>query len=92
MRVYVKGSGDKTIVMLSGWGTDSPLDDFIPLADKLSYDYRVVALEYFGYGVSDITTDERSNEIMVQEIRTTLSELKIKPLYVLMAPFHVWPL
>lgn len=84
MRAYIKGSGDKTIVMLSGWSTDSPLDDFMPLADKLSQDYRVVVLEYFGYGLSDITTDERSNKIMVQEIRTTLSELKVRPPYILM--------
>lgn len=43
MRAYVKGSGDTTIVMLSGWGTESPIDDFMPLADKLSSDYIVVS-------------------------------------------------
>lgn len=72
MRAYVKGSGDTTIVMLSGWGTESPIDDFMPLADKLSLDYKVVILEYFGYGESDITLDERSNQAIVQEIRTDL--------------------
>ena len=84
MGAYVKGSGDTTIVMLSGWGTESPVDDFMPLADKLSLDYKVVILEYFGYGESDITVDERSNQAIVQEIRTTLDGLNIKPPYILM--------
>lgn len=84
MRVYIKGSGDTTIVMLSGWGTESPIDDFMPLADKLSSDYKVVILEYFGYGESDITEKDRSNEAMVQEIRIALNKLDIKPPYILM--------
>lgn len=84
MRAYVKGSGDTTIVMLSGFGTESPIDDFMPLADKLSSDYKVVILEYFGYGESDITVDERSNQVIVQEIRTALDKLNIKPPYIFM--------
>ena len=84
IRAYVKGSGDKKIVMLSRWGTDSPIDDFFPLYDKLSEKYEVVVLEYFGYSDSDITTDERTNEAMVQEIRTALNKLNISPPYILM--------
>lgn len=70
--------------MLSGWGTDSPIDDFFPLYSKLSENYQVVVLEYFGYSGSDITTDERTNEAMVQEIRTALHKLNINPPYILM--------
>lgn len=84
MRAYVKGLGDKTIVMLSGWSTDSPIDDFFQLYNKLSKDYKVVVLEYFGYFGSDITSDERTNENMVQEIRTALYKLNINPPYILM--------
>lgn len=84
IRAHVKGSGDKKIIMLSGWGTDSPIDDFFPLYDKLSENYQVVVLEYFGYSGSDITTDERTNEVMVQEIRTALHKLNINPPYILM--------
>ena len=83
-RVYAEGSGEQTIVLLSGWGTENPIDDFKTLIDKLSFDFRVVALEYFGYGSSDVTFDERSNKEMVEEIRRTLQELHIKPSYVLM--------
>lgn len=84
MRAHVKGLGDKTIVMLSGWSTDSPIDDFFQLYNKLSKDYKVVVLEYFGYFGSDITSDERTNENMVQEIRTALYKLNINPPYILM--------
>lgn len=84
MKAHVKGSGDKTIVMLSDWATDSPIDEFFPLYDKLSKDYKVVVLDYFGYFGSDITNDERTNENMVQEIRAALKELNINPPYILM--------
>lgn len=43
-----------------------------------------MVLEYFGYGLSDITSDERSNELMIEEIRCVLTELKIEPPYILM--------
>ncbi len=84
MHACVKGSGEKTIVMLSGWGTENPIDDFTPLANKLSDEYKVVILEYFGYGTSDITENARTNEDIVNEIRTALKELDIKPPYILM--------
>lgn len=84
MRAHVDGSGDKTIVMLSTWGSDSPIDDFYPAYKKLRKDYKVVVLEYFGCGNSDTTDQERTNENMVQEIRLALNKLNIKPPYILM--------
>lgn len=84
MQAYVTGSGEKTIVLLSGLGTASPIADFMPLAERLSADYKVVILEYFGYGFSDTTKKERSNENFVNEIRTALKELEIPGPYILM--------
>ncbi len=84
VQVYTKGSGDKTVVMLSGWGTKDPINDFKSLADKLSDKFRVVILEYFGYGTSDITENERTNSNIVNEIRTVLNGLDITPPYILM--------
>lgn len=84
MRSYVKGSGDHTIVLLSGWGTENPINDFQPLADKLSGKYKVVILEYFGYYLSTTTDVERSNAAMVKEIREALEKLEIKSPYILM--------
>lgn len=84
IRAYVKGSGDHTIVLLSGWSTEDPINDFNPLVEKLSDEYRVVVLEYFGYGSSSQTSTERSNKNIVEEIRTALAKLEIKPPYILM--------
>lgn len=84
MQAYVTGQGEKTIVLLSGLGTASPIADFMPLADRLGTDYKVVILEYFGYGFSDSTKAERSNENIVNEIRTALNQLEIKGPYILM--------
>ena len=84
MRAYIKGSGDHTVVLLSGWATEDPINDFNPLVEKLSDEYRVVVLEYFGYGCSSQTSVERSNKAIVEEIRAALARLEIKPPYILM--------
>ena len=84
MRAYVKGSGDHTIVLLGEWATEDPINDFNPLVEKLSGEYRVVVLEYFGYGSSSQTSAERSNKNLVEEIRTALARLEIRPPYILM--------
>lgn len=84
MHAYVTGSGEKTIVLLSGLGTASPIADFMPLAERLSKDYKVVILESFGYGFSSTTKKERSNENIVNEIRTALKGLDINGPYILM--------
>ncbi|WP_026889925.1 alpha/beta hydrolase [Lacrimispora aerotolerans] len=84
MQAYVTGKGEKTIVLLSGLGTASPIADFMPLAESLSKDYKVVILENFGYGFSSTTKKERSNENIVNEIRTALKELEISGPYILM--------
>ena len=84
MSCYEKGSGDKTIVLLSGFGTPSPIANFMPLIEKLSENYKVIAIEYFGYGFSDNTAEIRSNDNFVNETRTALKQLGVKPPYVLM--------
>lgn len=84
IRVAVAGEGDKTIVLLSGMGTASPIIDFKPLADKLSKENKVVTIEYAGYGLSDDSNEERTSEAIVEEIRATLKQLEIKPPYILM--------
>lgn len=49
IRVSVSGKEDKTIVLLSGMGTPSPIIDFYPLSNKLSENYKVVTIEYAGF-------------------------------------------
>ena len=66
MNVFIQGNGDQTIVLLPGQGTPSPVLDFKPLIDELSPDYRVVAIEPFGYGLSDGPDKERKTENIVR--------------------------
>ena len=62
MCIFTEGSGEHTIVFMSGYGTPSPILDFKPLYDKLSNDYRIVVVEKFGYGFSDETDTPRDEE------------------------------
>lgn len=84
MSCYVQGDGSTTIILLSGYATPSPIANFMPLSNALSQNYKVVTLEYFGYGFSDPSKEIRSNESFVHEIRSALKELGIQPPYVLM--------
>jgi pimeloyl-ACP methyl ester carboxylesterase len=83
MNVFIQGNGDQTIVLLPGQGTPSPVLDFKLLIDELSPDYKVVAIEPFGYGLSDETRKERTTENIISEIHETVQQLGIDR-YILM--------
>jgi pimeloyl-ACP methyl ester carboxylesterase len=83
MNVFIQGNGDQTIVLLPGQGTPSPVLDFKPLIDELSPDYKVVAIEPFGYGLSDETEKERTTENIVNEIHQAVQQLNLDH-YILM--------
>ncbi|RHW34114.1 alpha/beta hydrolase [Lysinibacillus yapensis] len=84
MHVYTKGNGDHTIVLLSGHGTAAPALDFEPLINEMAKNNKVVVIEPFGYGWSDITNKDRTVENIVAEIRTALKKLNIQGPYILM--------
>ena len=84
MHVYSIGSGEKTIVLLPGFGVSLPSADFGPLMRKLSESYTVVTVEYFGVGFSDETQEPRTNENYMKEIRTALNQAGFKSPYILM--------
>lgn len=72
MNVLVTGTGEQTVVLLSGYGTNAPALDFAPLVAALSEQYRVAVVEPFGYGYSDITEEPRSVENITEEIHEAL--------------------
>ncbi|QUL55791.1 alpha/beta hydrolase [Paenibacillus tritici] len=78
MNVMIQGSGKETVVMIPGYGTAAPALDFKPLVDELSSSYRVVVVEPFGYGLSDRTDKERTNDNIASEIHEALQQLGIK--------------
>lgn len=83
MNILIQGQGEETVVLLPGYGTAAPALDFKALIDELSPFYKVVMIEPFGYGLSDLTKKERSTENIVSEIHEALQGLNIDR-YILM--------
>ncbi len=56
IHIYKNGNKNKPkLVFMSGSGTVAPVYDFKMLYEKLIEDYRIIVIEKFGYGYSDIT-------------------------------------
>ena len=83
MSVYTEGSGDKTLVFLSGSETPSPILDFKSLFSLLSDEYRIVVVERFGYGFSDVVDKPRDIDTVLSETRAALAAADIDGPYVL---------
>ena len=81
--IYVEGSGSKTLVFLSGSGPCSPILDFKSLYSLLSDEYRIVVVEKFGYGYSDIVDEDRNIQTILSETRLALNKAGIDGPYVL---------
>ena len=83
MSIYVEGSGSRTLVFLSGSGTCSTILDFKSLYSLLRDDYRIVVVEKFGYGYSDIVDEDRNIQTILSETRLALNKAGIEGPYVL---------
>ncbi|MBQ9143243.1 MAG: alpha/beta hydrolase [Lachnospiraceae bacterium] len=83
MSVYVEGDGDKTIVFMSGGGTCSPILDFRSLYSTLTDNYKIVVVEKFGYGFSDVVDKERNIDSILEDTRTALEKAGVEGPYVL---------
>ena len=86
MHACTMGSGDApAILLLSGSGVPLPQLEYLPLLRELSRERRVVLLEKFGYGASDLTDTPRTIESITAEYRTALAALDITAPVVLAA-------
>lgn len=75
-RIHIDCTGSgKTVVLLAGLGSFSPIIEFKPLVEKLKGDYQVITLEYAGYGQSDTMKTDRTIEHIAEEIHETLAQL-----------------
>ena len=83
MSVYIEGSGEKTLVFMSGGGTCSPILDFKSLYSLLSNKYRIVVVEKFGYGFSDVVDKKRGIESVLADTRAALKAAGIEAPYIL---------
>lgn len=78
-----KAAANRQSSFFLGKGTPSPVLDFKLLIDELSPEYKVVAIEPFGYGLSDETEKARKTENIVSEVHEAVQQLGIDR-YVLM--------
>lgn len=83
MSIYVEGEGDKTLVFMSGSGTCSPILDFKSLASRMSDEYKIVIIEKFGYGFSDVSGGSKDIDTMLSETRKALEQAKVTGPYIL---------
>ena len=83
MSIYVEGTGDTTLVFMSGGGTCSPTLDFKSLYSLLSNKYRIVVVEKFGYGFSDVVDKKRGIESILADTRAALKAAGIEAPYIL---------
>ena len=76
LHVYRAGNVDApTIVFMSGHCTVSPVYDFKVLWEKLLNNFRVIVIEKFGYGYSDIYDSPCDIDTLVSIQRQALSSL-----------------
>ncbi len=83
MSVYTQGSGDKTLVFMSGAGTCSPILDFKSLYSLLSNEYKIAVVEKLGYGFSDVVDESRDIDAILSQTRTALEKAGVEAPYVL---------
>ena len=84
MVVDIKGEEhETTIILLPGWGSPSPILEFLPLAEQLSQKYRVITVEPFGYGLSDISGEERTVDAVTEELHECIRELGCEKYYLM---------
>ena len=74
MNVQVTGEGEKTIVILSDFASASPIIQYKTYVEKLAEHYKVVVVEYFGYGYSLSTKAERTCSQIAHEVKTALEQ------------------
>lgn len=85
MHVLVQGEKDAPMaVLLSGWGTAVPSNDYQPLVRALQEQGMATAIvEKFGYGYSDRTRAPRKLDDVIEEMREALAKAGVKPPYIL---------
>jgi len=79
--VYGKNN-KQTIVFLSGLNILSPIMNYKPLAEALSDEFKVIIVEFFGHGFSDISKKSRTIENIVKELHTAVHKIGIKKFYI----------
>lgn len=83
MNIFTEGEGKHTLLFLSGSGTAVPVLDFKSLYSLLDHDYKIVVIEKFGYGFSDVVDSERSFDTILRQDREALTKAGIEGPFIL---------
>jgi len=85
MVANIKGeNNNSTIVFLTGIGTPSPVLFYKPITEVLSNNnYKVITIDPFGYGLSDIIEDERTVDKVVSELHNAVGQLGLQKYYIM---------
>ena len=85
IHIYRTGNiGNPKIVLMSGSGTVAPVYDFKILYEKLSKNFRVIVIEKFGYGYSDIFDSPADIDTLVSTQKKALETIGEDGPYILM--------
>lgn len=85
IHVYRQGNINKPkIVLMSGSGTVAPVYDFKILYEKLVDEFRVIVIEKFGYGYSDIFETPSDIDTLVSTQKKALETIGESGPYILM--------
>ncbi|MDR3001846.1 MAG: alpha/beta hydrolase [Fibromonadaceae bacterium] len=77
LHIYAEGHANNKpiLVFMSGGATPAPVYDFKPLYSLFTDEYRIVVIERFGYGYSDIVNTKRDIEMILEETRRALQSV-----------------
>ena len=85
IHVYRAGGTDKPkLVFMSGSGTVAPVYDFKILYEKLVSDFRIIVIEKFGYGCSDLYEGPCDVDSVIAYQRRALENAGEKGPYILL--------
>lgn len=85
MHIFVTGDESKPkLVLMSGSGTVAPVYDFKILYEKLVSNYRIIVIEKFGYGYSDLYQGPCDIDSVIAFHREALEKAGEKGPYILL--------
>ena len=85
-RMHIFKTGDENkpkLVLMAGSGTVSPVFDFRILYEKLVKDFRIIVIEKFGYGYSDLYETPCDIDSLVNDQKEALEKAGEKGPYIL---------
>ena len=77
LHIYIEGETNSgpALIFMSGGATPAPVFDFKQIYSLFSDEYRIIVIERFGYGYSEVIDTERDIDIVLEETRSALQSI-----------------